>query len=214
MVPESVEDYLGAIYRLRQNPQLPLPLSSLQDYFGFSRVSIHEMTQRLEEQGFITYQPYRGACLTEKGEDIAVALLRRHRLWERFLTDMLGIAWDEAHQIAGQLEHAAPEVVTERLASLMGDPEACPHGAPIPPHHKEARGKMLADLEDTAGEYQVVRVFPEQPEVLQNVQRLGIKIGSHLQIIRKSKEETLAELEDKVIVLHPNVIQALWVIPI
>ena len=114
----------------------PVPLSVLGEYFGFSPVSIHEMVQKLSQRGWIVYHPYRGVTLTESGEEVALALLRRHRLWERFLTDMLHVPWDEAHEMAGNLEHAAPESVTERLAELLGDPDSCPHGEPIPPSER------------------------------------------------------------------------------
>ena len=124
MLQERVEEYLGAIYRLRIDTETPLPLSQLTEYFGFSPVSIHEMVQKLDDRGWVLYHPYRGVTLTDSGEDAALALLRRHRLWERFLADVLDLPWDEAHVIAGQLEHAAPEVVTERLADFLGDPTA------------------------------------------------------------------------------------------
>jgi DtxR family Mn-dependent transcriptional regulator len=70
--------------------------------------------------------------LTPAGEKIASALVRRHRIWERFLTDMLDVPEDMVHPVAGQLEHAAPELVTERLAALLGQPDCCPHGSTIP----------------------------------------------------------------------------------
>ena len=133
MNTNHVEEYLGAIYRLRENPDNPLPLPHLQDYLHYTLISIHEMVRKLEKEAYITYSPYHGVILTAKGEQVASALVRRHRIWERFLADTLAIPWDATHTLAGQLEHAAPELVTERLAQLMGDPESCPHGSHIPP---------------------------------------------------------------------------------
>jgi DtxR family transcriptional regulator, Mn-dependent transcriptional regulator len=132
MAQEHVEEYLGAIFRLRKGPEEPLPLPRLQTYFGFSPISIHEMVQKIEELGFIDYIPYRGVLLSPAGEQVAAALVRRHRIWERFLTDMLAIPAENVHQVAGQLEHAAPELVTERLSLLLGQPDSCPHGSLIP----------------------------------------------------------------------------------
>jgi DtxR family transcriptional regulator, Mn-dependent transcriptional regulator len=132
MAQQHAEEYLGAIFRLRKEPEDPLPLPRLQTYFGYSPISIHEMVQKLEEQGYIIYIPYRGVVLSQAGEQVAAALIRRHRIWERFLTDMLAIPADSVHQVAGELEHAAPELVTERLSLLLGQPEACPHGSLIP----------------------------------------------------------------------------------
>ena len=132
MTTTGVEEYLGAIYRLCESPERPLRLSRLQEYLNFTPISIHEMIQKLEKQALVSYVPYHGVTLTEKGKRIAASLVRRHRIWERFLTDQLKLPLDQVHEIAGQLEHAASETVTERLADFMGDPERCPHGSLIP----------------------------------------------------------------------------------
>ena len=132
MIQKHAEEYLGAIFRLRKGCEDPLPLTFLQTYFGFSPISIHEMVQKLEEKGYLVYIPYRGVLLSRAGEQVAAALVRRHRIWERFLTDMLAIPAENVHQVANQLEHAAPELVTERLSLLLGQPDACPHGSLIP----------------------------------------------------------------------------------
>jgi DtxR family Mn-dependent transcriptional regulator len=132
MGQEHIEEYLGVIYRLRQEPEMPLPLARLQEYFNYSLISIHEMVQKLENQEMLIYTPYHGVVLTAAGDKIAAALVRRHRIWERFLNDLLGIPSDMVHDMAGQLEHAAPELVTERLAEMLGQPDQCPHGSAIP----------------------------------------------------------------------------------
>jgi len=132
MNKDHVEEYLGAIFRLRGAGNVPLPLVRLQEYLHYSPISIHEMVQKLERNSLLLYTPYRGVVLTKAGERIAAALVRRHRIWERFLTDRLAISSDAAHELAGKLEHAAPELVTDRLAILLGDPSQCPHGSPIP----------------------------------------------------------------------------------
>ena len=126
------EEYLGVIYRLRATPGQPLPLPRLREYLQYSPISIHEMVQKLEKQNLVKYSRYHGVTLTGAGERIATALVRRHRIWERFLMDQLNIPLDDVHEIAGRLEHAAPEDVTERLADFMGDPQHCPHGSQIP----------------------------------------------------------------------------------
>jgi len=132
MAQQHAEEYLGAVFRLRKGPEDPLPLPRLKSYFGFSPISIHEMVLKLEEQGYMVYIPYRGVLLSQAGEQVAAALVRRHRIWERFLTDILAIPAENVHQVANQLEHAAPELVTERLSLLLGQPDACPHGSLIP----------------------------------------------------------------------------------
>ncbi|MCA1954418.1 MAG: metal-dependent transcriptional regulator [Anaerolinea sp.] len=132
MQKENLEMYVGVIYRLRADANTPVPLPKLKAYFGFTLISIHEMIQKLEGAQLVHYIRYKGVTLTAQGEQIAAALIRRHRIWERFLNDQLGIPIEQVHEIADALEHAAPELVTERLAALLGEPESCPHGSHIP----------------------------------------------------------------------------------
>ncbi len=133
MSSQAVEMYIGAIFRLRASPSTPVSLRKLKEYFQFSPISVHEMIQKLEAQSLLTYLPYKGVYLTPQGEHLAASLIRRHRIWERFLVDALDFSPNEVHLIADQLEHAAPEEVTNRILNLIGDPEACPHGQTIPP---------------------------------------------------------------------------------
>lgn len=125
--------YVGAIFRLRVDDTTPVKLAALREYFNFSPISIHEMVQKLVSAGLIRYIPYHGVQLTPKGETVATSIIRRHRIWERFLTDQLGIPANSVHEIADHLEHAAPELVTERLSKMIGAPKTCPHGSVIPP---------------------------------------------------------------------------------
>lgn len=189
MIKERVEEYLGAIYRLRADEVTPLPLSRLTEYFGFSPVSIHEMIQKLDDRGFLTYHPYRGVTLTERGEAAAQALLRRHRLWERFLTDVLDLPWDDAHVIAGRLEHAATELVTERLAEFLGKPDSCPHGAPIPPQGQALSEQCLTTLSEGI-EARVTRIASETSDLLRYVQTWGLMPGARLRVIAQQEDLT------------------------
>ncbi|MFP4344215.1 MAG: metal-dependent transcriptional regulator [Anaerolineales bacterium] len=212
MVKESVEDYLGGIYRLRESPDVPLPLSQLQSYLGYSRVSVHEMVQKLARGGFVTYHPYRGVTLTEKGTTIAAALLRRHRLWERFLTDSLGVPWDEAHEVAERLEHVTPEKVTERLADFLGNPDSCPHGAPTHPGAAAQRGAPLTDYADGAT-CCIVRISPESPPVLHQLHALGIGPSSCLRVVERTTAGTLVEIDERLSELSTEVAGVIWALP-
>lgn len=189
MRQERVEEYLGAVYRLRSDADTPLPLSQLTEYFGFSPVSVHEMVQKLEEGGWVQYHPYRGVTLTQTGTDAALALLRRHRLWERFLSDVLELPWDEAHTVAGNLEHAAPEAVTERLSTFLGEPSACPHGGPIPPQATSGLEQCLGSL-GVGVEARVTRIAPEAPDLLRRVGELSLTPGSLVRVIAQTTEAT------------------------
>ncbi len=213
MVREAAEDYLGAIYRLRRGREVPLPLSALQERLALSAMTVHEMVQRLVAQGWAVYHPYRGVTLTESGEALALALVRRHRLWERFLTDWLGVPWDEAHEVAGRLEHAAPETVTERLAQLMGYPDQCPHGGPIPPHGEEVPHVRL-DEAPVGVPVRLVRVAPESAAVLRTLQDLMLRPGTVFSVEQWDQAGAHVRIEGRPIELPATVALALYVIPL
>ena len=127
---ESMQMYLVTIARLRENGS-PVPLSLLADTLSISPVSVNEMCRKLQDQGLVVYQPYKGALLTDVGDERACHILRRHRLWEVFLVDKLGFDYDEAHDIACQLEHATPNAVADRLDHYLDYPPVNPIGEPI-----------------------------------------------------------------------------------
>lgn len=204
MAKENIEDYLGAIYRLRKDALTPLQLSRLREYFGFSRVSIHEMILKLAQRELLVYHPYRGVTLTEAGDAVATALLRRHRLWERFLTDLLGVPWDEAHEVAGRLEHAAPETVTEQLANLLARPPH-PAGAGELPEPQPLRS--LAP----GAECRIVRIASESPDVLCFLQQLNIDPSSCLRVAAQLPEGTLVKIQGENVQLPLQVAEVLWV---
>ncbi len=210
MLQERAEEYLGAIYRLRTDKVAPVPLSQLTDYFGFSPVSIHEMVKKLSQEKWVVYHPYHGVTLTEEGEGMAKSLLRRHRLWERFLTDVLDIPWDQAHEIAGQLEHATPELVTERLSAFMGMPKHCPHGGPIPPATKTIDDQCLTSLPEGA-QGRVTRISPETPELLRQIQLWDIVPNHELRVVQQQEKATTIEVDEDIVDIPSSNAQAIWV---
>ena len=208
---ESEENYLGAVYRLQEDPEKPVPLSDLQAYFGFSRVSIHEMIRKLEQKALVVYHPYHGATLTDEGETIAVALLRRHRLWERFLTDFLDVSWDDAHEIACRLEHAVTDEITERLADLLSDTDACPHGAPLQPGARVPKGKRLRTREP-GSECCIVRIAPETSDLLHYLHARHLNPESRLRVLEQTPDGTQVEIEDNIVDLPAHVADTIWTI--
>src|SRR5215217_5020106 len=126
-----VEDYLKAIYDLERGEQ-PAATNDIAERLAISPASVSGMVRRLADQGLITHEPYRGVRLTSDGRAAALRTLRRHRILECYLTEVLGYQWDSVHDEAERLEHAASEELIERMASAMGDPVRDPHGAPIP----------------------------------------------------------------------------------
>jgi DtxR family Mn-dependent transcriptional regulator len=174
MASVSVDHYLRAIFELATEDQ-SVSLSSLAENLGITPVSANEMVRKLVERELVTYEPYRGVTLTPAGRSQALATLRCHRLWERFLTDVLGLDWEQVHEEACRLEHATSRLVEERLAQFLDWPETCPHGHPVPTlDGKVAReaGIPLSKME--TGARGVVLSVSEEPELLQYLGSLGL----------------------------------------
>lgn len=192
MPSETVEEYLEAIFKLG-NEGKEVGLTRLAEHLKVTPASVSEMVRRLEKDGLIRYRgrgggpgkegglkrragPRKGIFLTPKGERLARTLVRRHRLSERFLTDMLGLDWESAHQEACRLEHVLTPDTEERLAELLGNPDTCPHGHPIP----DARGRIperrLKRLSECCEEERgrIDRVEEDEPQMLQYLASLGL----------------------------------------
>jgi DtxR family transcriptional regulator, Mn-dependent transcriptional regulator len=182
-----VEDYLKAIYDLERD-QHPAATNDIAERLAISPASVSGMMRRLAEQGLITHEPYRGARLTADGRRAALRTLRRHRILECYLTEVLGYPWDRVHDEAEQLEHAASEELIERMADALGDPVQDPHGAPIPSREgvvEETTRRTLADA--AAGERVRVRmVMDDDGERLRYLAELGIRPGSVIRLLDRA----------------------------
>jgi DtxR family Mn-dependent transcriptional regulator len=131
METPAIQDYLAAIYDLAGTAK-PVIGARLARHMKLSPPSVTEALRRMQREGYVRLSAKHEVRLTPKGLGIAETMARRHRLIERWLTDVLGIDWASAHDEAHRLEHAISPVVEERLASLLGMPSTCPHGNPIP----------------------------------------------------------------------------------
>lgn len=181
MVSASVEHYLKAIY-VRGEDQV-VSLSALAQDLAISMVSANEMVKKLVKRGLVTYEPYKGVALTPEGRAQALTVTRRHRLWERFLTDVLGLGWDQVHEEACRLEHATSALVEEHLAQFLGWPETCPHGYPVPTSEGEIAHKVTLPLSDLEpGQKAVVLRVPEVSEILQYLGELKVAPQTEIEV--------------------------------
>ncbi len=184
---ESTEEYLEAIYRLeREGPGVST--SALATALGVAPASVSGMLKKLAADGFVDHRARGEAKLTRRGLEIAVRVVRRHRLAECFLTQFLGLTWDEVHSEACRLEHAISERVEERLVALLGDPKVCPHGHPIPPmdlSEPERPGVPLAQLSDDETAV-VFGVTEEVPEILRYLGDVGLRPGATVEVVEKA----------------------------
>src|SRR5438067_4870841 len=127
---ESIEEYVEGIWRLQQEVQT-VGTGEVAQYMTVAPASATTMLKRLAALGLVEHEPYQGVRCTEKGEALAVELLRKHRLLERLLVDFLGLPWDGVHDLACKLEHYISMDVADRIESALGNPTTCPHGNPV-----------------------------------------------------------------------------------
>lgn len=183
------ENYLKAIYHLGSKSEGPVATNSISEAIGISAASVTDMLKKLAEKGLIDYIRYQGVKLTEQGRLAAVAIIRKHRLWEVFLVEKLGFKWDEVHDIAEELEHIKSEELVNKLDEFLGRPRLDPHGDPIPNEQGEFSAnasKLLADLQ--VGESgNITAVCQHTPAFLQYLEQQGLLLGTHIEL-----EDTLA----------------------
>jgi DtxR family Mn-dependent transcriptional regulator len=168
------EEYLQTIYWLWE-AQLPITGANVARAMQVSAPTVHEMVGRLEGDGYITRNADKSLEFTESGRSHAAEVVKRHRLIERFLTDVLGIPWDEVHEEAERLEHAMSPVLEERMLAAIGDARTCPHGHPIVDGVREA-GVPLADVEAGA-KVLVLRFENEAEDLLHYLMDTGLHPG-------------------------------------
>jgi DtxR family Mn-dependent transcriptional regulator len=186
MPSENVENYLKNIYTIQANGD-KVTTSSLSGKLQISAASVSEMIKKLADEGSIIYAPYKGVELTEAGRRRAIHIIRRHRLWELFLVEILKYEWDEIHEEAERLEHITSEKLERRLDAALGHPHTDPHGDVIPTSRgviNHLRSSSLADMK-AGSTVTVSRVSDENPEILKYASRLGIKLHTKLEVKEK-----------------------------
>ncbi|MGI5835477.1 MAG: FeoA domain-containing protein [Chloroflexota bacterium] len=183
MLSEQIEEYLEAIGRLEERGDR-ITTSSLAKERHVSAPSVTEMLGRLAERGLVSYKPRGDIALTEEGRIQARKVMRRHRLWERFLHDVLGFRWDRVHNEACKLEHATSPEMEQTLARAVGVSTTCPHGYEIPGPEGEIIPKSTISLLEMAPSHpaRVVNVREDDPELLREMEKLGIKPGAIVEL--------------------------------
>jgi DtxR family Mn-dependent transcriptional regulator len=188
MATPNIEDYLKHIYKL-QTGDRRVTTSSLAGQLSIAPASVTDMIKRLSEQGLLRHTPYHGVELTEKGKKHALRIVRRHRLWEALLVELLGFPWDEIDREAERLEHSTSEELERKIDEVLGYPKTDPHGDPIPTEDgklREASSESLADVEP-GGACKITRVSDASPEILQYATKLGLSLRKKLTVKERVK---------------------------
>ncbi len=186
------EEYLQTMYWL-QEAGLQITGANIARAMQVSAPTVHEMIGRLEGDGLVTRAADKSLAFTESGHEHAANIVRRHRLIERFLTDVFDIPWDQVHEEAERLEHWMSPVVEERMLNAIGDAKTCPHGHPI---YEGARieGVPLADVE-VGAKVQVLRFENEAEDLLHYLMDSGLKPGMEGELASSDGEEVAVQVD-------------------
>lgn len=178
------ENYLKAIFKLQETNGEVVATSALAQVMGVHAPSVTDMLKRMAGKKLVTYQKSKGSKLTEKGKQVAVSIIRKHRLWEVFLVEKLGFGWDEVHDIAEQMEHIQSDALVNKLDSFLNFPEADPHGDPIPDasgNLPKSKAALLSSLK--VGEQGTFTgVTDHTPAFLNYLDKAGIALGSNIKV--------------------------------
>ena len=183
------EDYLKVIYEEGGLEKL-VPNKMIADKLGVAKASVSEMLPKLQQQGLIIYEPYKGSRLTDEGLAACMDVVRSHRLWEVFLMRHLGYSWREAHEDAHLLEHVAPPRMMDRLNDFLNYPQTCPHGSQIPQEGKKPERITLKKLSELSqGESAVVAKVEEDGALLDYLEKNGLKIHESIKVLSMDEYE-------------------------
>jgi DtxR family transcriptional regulator, iron-dependent repressor len=205
---EGEEHYLETIFWLEE-AGLPITGANIARAQQVSPPTVHEMVRRLERDGFIERAEDKTLNFTDSGREHAESVVRRHRLVERFLTDVMGIPWDEVHEEAERMEHAMSPRLEESMRRAIGDATTCPHGHPIVAGAREP-GVPLADVEEGA-KVRILRFENEAEDLLKYLKESGIYPGLEGTLAESGDEEVTVEADGSSIVLTRSVAETVSV---
>ncbi len=211
-----VEEYLEAVHSLLEEGT-PVIQARIAERLGLSAPSVSEMLDRLESDGYLQ-RDGRVVVLTPKGSAVAMKVVRKHRLAERLLVDVIGLEWHKVHREAGRWEHVISDDVEARLVVLLGDPSTCPHGNPIPGSGSPTSTAGQVPLADaTAGSTVRLERISEQVELdmtaLAYLDEHGFTPGATAFVSQKGPDGTLLlELDDSTVAFGPDLCARLYVV--
>ncbi|TAL60243.1 MAG: metal-dependent transcriptional regulator [Bacteroidetes bacterium] len=180
------ENYLKAIYKIAEMGDGAITTNDIARKLSTTAASVTDMLKKLSKKKFIKYKRYNGLSMTESGKRIALAVIRKHRLWEMFLVKALKFKWDEVHDIAEQMEHVQSEKLVQHIDKALNYPKFDPHGDPIPDTNgkmvlSKERSVLLADVKE-GRQYMVTGVVDHSRSFLQLLDKSGIILGSKVRV--------------------------------
>lgn len=197
----SEENYIKTIFHLGGKNSGPITTNAIAEEMETKPSSVTDMARRLSEKGLVDYVKYQGVSLTEKGTRTALAIIRKHRLWEVFLVKKLDFSWDEVHEVAEQLEHIKSEKLIDRIDALLDFPKYDPHGDPIPTKNGEFQERdkqLLSDLPLNSKGI-CVGVKDTSSAFLRFLDKNEIALGDAIQVLEKEDfdESLFIKIDDR-----------------
>ncbi len=209
MISFTEENYLKAIYHLSQGGQKAVMTNELAEAMHTKAASVTDMVKKLSAKELIQYEKYYGAKITASGKQRALQIIRKHRLWETFLVEKLGFAWDEVHTVAEQLEHIQSPRLINKLDEFLGFPKADPHGDPIPDQQGRIKPQVLISLDqvEPGKRATVTSVKDTDADLLKYLEKIGAKPGKKIQVVSREPYDKSIEviIEKKKIFLSVEV---------
>lgn len=211
----SEENYLKVIYHLSNLTPKGVNTNAIAAMLDTKASSVTDMLKKLSEKDWINYQKYQGVSLTDKGKFNAKIIVRKHRLWEVFLVEKLGFAWDEVHEVAEELEHIQSEKLINQLDQFLNFPSFDPHGDPIP----NAKGEIIKIEKQLVSEIEIgktitcVGVKDTSVDFLQYLNKQSISLGTKMKVLEKEPfDGTLKiEINNSVLVISDKIANNLYV---
>ena len=197
MPSATVEDYIKHIYVVAEKSNSSeVPMGRIAEALDVVPGTATTMVKALSDAGLVNYVPRVGVELTEPGRKLALHVLRRHRLIEQFLVEVLGFDWSEVHDEAEQLEHVVSDLLLERIDKYLGHPTEDPHGDPIPSAAGEMNQRSVESLAECPlnEPLTVARISDQDTDFLQYIARKGLKLGVSVQVTERNKSAESVEV--------------------
>jgi DtxR family Mn-dependent transcriptional regulator len=183
MYTVAEENYIKAVYHLQQQQEL-VSTNALSAELQTRPASVTDMLKKLKSKRIVSYEPYQGVKLSGEGKKVALAIIRKHRLWEYFLVDKLQFGWDEVHEVAEELEHISSSKLVDKLDAFLGFPKFDPHGDPIP----DSKGRFTAQTQELLSciaankTVEITAVGSQSTELLELLKHKGLQMGTRLEV--------------------------------
>ena len=192
------ENYLKTIFHL-QGTEGTVSTNLLAEKLQTKPASVTDMMKKLDAKKLLHYKPYYGFSLSTEGKKVALSIIRRHRLWEFFLSEKLKFGWEEVHLLAEELEHVRSKKLIDRLDEYLGFPPFDPHGDPIPDHKGKVRNVKKISLDQLQAQQlaEVCQVTNQSSEMLDLLQHKNINIGTRLEVKKHFDFDQSLELKIK-----------------